>query len=143
MPLLGLDEVLASLGDLQGRIEEGGQEGIAKGLQRVVRDAKMAAPVDTGELRQKILASVGTTEGEVRAYAEHAPYVEFGTGPVGKASGGRGKAYKTKGWTYFNGENFVHTRGQPARPFLYPAFKANREKIIKDIAAAIRRKLNV
>lgn len=145
MPVFGLEEIMQQLQELPEAIMDGAEAGMRKGMQRIEGDAKENAPVDTGELRQKIERNVyrgfGGLEGHVKAYAEHAPYVEFGTGAVGQASGGRGKAYKTKGWTYFDGKRFVHTKGQPARPFLFPAFMKNQKKVIADIAAGIRRRL--
>ncbi len=145
MPLIGLDEVNAFLDDVPERIMDGAEKGMRHGIQRVEAQAKETASVATSELRQKITRNVyrgfGGIEAHVKAYAKHAPYVEFGTGPNGKVSGGKGSAYRTTGWTYFDGKNFVHTRGQPARPFLYPALKENESKIAGDIAKAIKKAL--
>lgn len=151
MPLEGLDEVLFALDEVPERIMDGAEEGMRHGIQRVEAQAKKTAPVDTGELRQKIMRNVyrgfGGIEAHVKAYAEHAPYVEFGTGPNGKASGGKGSAYRTTGWVYpvdkhKNGiHKFAFTMGQPARPYLYPALKENESKIAGDIAKAIKKAL--
>jgi HK97 gp10 family phage protein len=50
---------------------------VALGMEK---DAKMEAPVDTGYLRSSITSSkVGPAEWEVRAGADYASFVNFGT----------------------------------------------------------------
>lgn len=144
MPIQGLDEVLSNLESMSGKVQEASIEGMQIGMELIVGRAKEKAPVDTGELRNKIIAYTEGENGEVRAYAEHAPYVEFGTGPVGAASGGKGSGYSTGGWVYPAGvgkdgkPQFRYTRGQPARPFLYPAFAESKGDVVKIIADKIR-----
>lgn len=99
-----------------------------------------------------------TIVGTVESTAPHSQFVEFGTGPVGAANNAgtapgkrvtyatgpwkhpknpkRGqKQYRRNYWVYPDGNgNFYATRGQPARPFLYPAAKDNEaafEQIIR------------
>ena len=80
----------------------------------VERDAKINAPVDTGRLRSSIMhrdKDFGTNEPmiEVGTNVEYAPYVEFGTS---KAA---------------------------AQPFLFPALNSNKQKILKEIAKALKK----
>lgn len=85
--------------------------------------------VDTGRLRDSIDHVVD--EGEMVAYvgtnAEYAIYVEFGTGEFAEKGNGR-----KGGWVYQDpsGEWFF-TWGQEPQPFLRPAFKRNKQQIIK------------
>lgn len=101
--------------------------------------------------RDGCFAHVGTNK-------EYAPYVEFGTGPKGAANH-RGispdvspvyrltpwwihesmvdpEVPQVYGWFYIDTDQgrFYRVSGQPAHPFLYPAF-ADNEKTIKDLVA--------
>ena len=73
-----------------------------------------------------------TFEGKITCKSPHGIYVEFGTGSVGAASGGNGSrarvSYTTRpGWVYpvqgYDDTEFYYTEGQPAKPFMYPAFE--------------------
>lgn len=107
--------------------------------------------MDTGELREKIKTRVsagnGELIGEVYSGALHGIYVEMGTGPKGEANHAgvnpewaAGVTYRPNGWVYptKDGE-FRFTRGMPARPFMYPAFKANEQKAREEVARAVIR----
>lgn len=111
-----------------------------------------------------------TAEGEVYTNNDHAAYVEFGTGPVGAESPkdipeGLHLAYKPTGWwihvgdkegdispaavkrhnlvtrTSADGETFVYTKGQPAKPYLYPALKESEKKVIRIMKETVRQKI--
>lgn len=134
--------------------------GMRTGLHAVERDAKALCVVNTGELRNSIRTEVSESSsfvvGKVVAPKDYAVYVEMGTGEVGKKSGGNGSdvkvSYRTGGWfvplprgevtigsTVVEGESAgFMTWGQPARPFLYPAFKANKKKVLAAIRGEIR-----
>lgn len=79
----------------------------------VERDAKINAPVDTGRMRSALnhnLENAGTNNpySEVISPVEYSKYVEFGTSK------------------------------QSAQPFLYPALKQNKNKILKELAKALK-----
>lgn len=148
----GLDDVLDALDGI-GRDElmDAARQGLQRGLQRIRGDAQANCPVDTGELREKIKTRTKKTEdgllGEVYSGAPHGIYVEMGTGPKGNRSHAGTNpewqaevTYKPDGWVYptKDGE-FRFTRGMPARPFLYPAFKANEAKAQEMVAKAVIR----
>ena len=98
-------------------------------------------------------------KGKLIANSDHAVYVEMGTGDVGRASGGNGSgvnvSYRHGGWfvplpraavmlkdtILREGSGGFWTNGQPARPYLYPAYQQNRGKLVEKIRAAIREKL--
>ena len=109
-------------------------------------------------------------EGEVYTNNDHAVFVEFGTGPVGAASPkdipkGLHLAYKPTGWwihvgdkegdispatvkrhnlatiTTATGETFVFTKGQPAKPYLYPALKESEKDVVKVMSETIQQKI--
>lgn len=116
----------------------------------------------SGELRTSLGMVVQNDKDGVFAHIgtnkEYAPYVEFGTGPTGAArhngiSPDVDPVYRLTpwwihesmvdpevplvyNWSYRDTDQgrFYHVSGQPAHPYLYPAF-ADNEKTIKDIIA--------
>lgn len=119
---------------------------------RVRDEARMRVPVDTGELQNSIDYDIEETDkgyvGKVFSNKEHAIYVELGTGPKGEAnhSGISPKIkpiYSPSGWVYYDEDKqkFIFTKGQPARPFMYPALHDNREKISKFIRFRVKKKI--
>ena len=148
----GLEDVLDALESLtEKELFEAAKPGMRRGLKLIQEDAQANCPVDTGELREKIKTRVridkNALTGEVYSGAPHGIYVEMGTGPKGekKHDGvnpewGQQVTYRTSGWVYPTEDGgFRFTRGMPARPFLYPAFKANEKKAQEKIADAVVR----
>lgn len=116
----------------------------------------------SGELRNSLSMAVQNDADGLFAHVgtnkEYAPYVEFGTGPKGAAhhsgiSPDVRPTYRLSPWwlhesmidpqvpqvyNWYSIETeagkFYQVSGQPAHPFLYPAF-ADNEKEIKDIIA--------
>lgn len=145
----GLDRLSEKLEKLGSSLEKAAISGMNKTLQDITADAKDSAPVDTGELRDsyepyyeahKPQENGGVITGMAGSNCEHAVYVEFGTGPVGETTPAQGKypgslSYTQKGWTYYDEkkQQFVHTRGQPAQPTLYPATVAHEKELPENI----------
>lgn len=127
-----------------------------------------------GALRQSIHTMTKQEDnsiiGIVYTDVNYAPYVEFGTGPVGAANhAGISPAaqpnYKSEGWWYpvngkSNGEGkhkvptkagmhftnkggveFVSTFGQAAQPFMYPALKQNEGRVMEGVASYFQSQL--
>jgi HK97 gp10 family phage protein len=168
----GLDNLYRKLGKLGGSAEKALQAGLLQAAKEVQGRAKLLAPVNDGYLRNSISADVEVKEGIVigRVFTnlEYAPYVEFGTGPVGDASD-KGDvpaeivnqlAYKQDGWWIHESQidasvaekykfykietdqgSFYYTEGQPAQPFLYPAFVNSQKRIGTIIRAALRKEI--
>ncbi len=163
----GLDELLDEIDDLTEGLLNAAREGLEKGLKRTVAAAKLLVN-DDAEIRNSITSLVergqGRLDGTVLSTQKRSVYREMGTGPVGQASD-NGKApipvtyttgklvkFRTKsgeirekwlhGWYYFdrNQGGVRFTRGQPARPFLHPAYQQTKEAVKADIADAIKRK---
>ncbi|MFD1954297.1 HK97-gp10 family putative phage morphogenesis protein [Paenibacillus thailandensis] len=172
MTVKNLSRLLAKLDALGGDVNQALKIGVAQGAKKVAGDAKMLAPVNDGELRNSINDDVKVEGdkivGEVYTNAEHAPYVEFGTGPVGMASD-KGElphdvlsklSYRHNGWWIHESQIdaktaekyhfvrretddgvFYYTEGQPAQPFLFPAANQNKDIVPKMVAAVIRQKI--
>lgn len=118
---------------------------------KIQADAKKLCPADTGLLRNSINTTVNYEGDEavwkIGSNLEYAVYVEMGTGQVGADSKkllpkGINPKYKTEGWYYKAKEGFRYTKGQPARPFLYPAFKSNESKINEYLKKGIQAHLS-
>ncbi|AJG98867.1 hypothetical protein LF65_02281 [Clostridium beijerinckii] len=131
--------------------------------ETVQAEAKLLCPDDIGDLRDsiKVKAEVRDRQitGIVYTNSDHAAYVEFGTGPNGEAhhdgiSPDVNISYKQEGWIIpadamskekaeeygfkiikDRGGNVIGygTKGQYAQPFLYPALKNNKDKVINGI----------
>lgn len=119
---------------------------------RVRDEARMRVPVDTGELQNSIDYDIEETDkgyvGKVFSNKEHAIYVELGTGPKGEANHSGispqiKPIYSPSGWVYYDEDKqkFIFTKGQPARPFMYPALHDNRDKISKFIQFRVKKKI--
>lgn len=145
----GLEDVLEALEKMSEKeLMDAAAKGLKKGLGRIRDDARANCPVDTGDLRERIGRRVrrekGALVGEVYSGAPHGIYVEMGTGPKGemKHAGVNPEwlsnvTYSPRGWhAPIKGEvRFI--KGYAARPFLYPAFKANEAKAQEDVKRAI------
>jgi HK97 gp10 family phage protein len=111
-------------------------EATQKACSFVLQDARAIVPVDTGELkgsgRQDVTEERGAVTGTVSFTAEHAGFVEYGTGLRGRGTypgplpqtgvpitGSWVYDYKSQGWI-----------GMKAQPYLRPALDQNRQRII-------------
>lgn len=117
------------------------KETMDKAVLLVHAQAKLLAPVDTGNLAGSIHPKVIVLEdkiiGKVYTNVIYAPFVEFGTGIKGNGTYPNKKfklTYRSTPWVYSpdGGDTFYRTEGQVAQPFMYPAMKQN-EKKIKDM----------
>ena len=144
-----MDRLMHKIDALGGNSKDILKRSMSKNIEYVKGQAKLLCPVDTGNLRGSISSKTkvdGTTiESICSTNVEYAQYVEFGTGPRGEASH-EGicpdvpVVYRQDGWCYMddNGE-FIYTKGQPAKPFMYPALKNNEENILKEIEKDLKK----
>lgn len=137
--------LLKKLAALPSAVRSRVKQALAQSADEIVEAAKRLAPVDDGDLRRSIGSTFGAYKAEnanVRgvstgseggdpdltvtihagdAKAFYAAFVEFGTAP------------------HLNGGRFAGTRhpGSAARPFFYPAYRANRRKVKARISRAM------
>ncbi len=131
----GADELIARLEGIGEEMYPAVAEGMGAGLREMQADAKTNCHVDTGALQGSIATEVTEAEGIYgRLYSplEYAVYVEMGTGIRGEANhvGAAPGATYDPTWP-----------GQPAQPFMYPAFKANRKVVLARISQAIQKRI--
>lgn len=132
-----IDRLYRKIQSMDSRASSGVEKALMKGAVKVAGDAKKNitanGSVDSGLLRASIHATrAKTSSGEVAARVgtsvEYAPYVEFGTGARGASTNQNSQvsvSYK-KDWV-----------GQVAKPFLWPAFRANAQAIKQLIAQEV------
>lgn len=131
--------LLKELQNLEGKMIEPVKKGLLAAAIVVQNQARKNAPVDRGELRNKILATGKIEQGTrsmttaVESNAPHAAYVEFGTGIYGpKQARIYPKRARFLAWTGKDGKEYVRRSiaGMKARPYLAPAgFGTGREQL--------------
>jgi HK97 gp10 family phage protein len=137
--LEGLDVIIGKMERL------GGEELVGKGLLKTANavqgQAKLLAPVDTGDLRDSIKVSdVKDRKVEVFTNSDHAIFNEYGTGTKGDPEVPHTSKEK---WTYFGTDGSFHTtHGMAPRPFMRPAAKAGEELIEEIFDEVYREELN-
>ena len=145
MPIEGLDGLYKALEDLKQNADAVAEQAVLAGAEKIRKQAVLLAPVKSGELRQSIKTTSQrdgkSVKGIVYTNKAYAPYVEFGTGPIGEASDHSdvspniAVSYKQKGWSYQDAEGvWHHTRGQPAQPYMYPAARDTQDIAVKAAA---------
>jgi HK97 gp10 family phage protein len=110
----GIKQLEATLKKINKTATNDIEQALINGALMVERDAKIKVPVDTGRLRQSITH-------QDHDFGSKNPYVEIGTNvdyapPV---------EYGTSKMT--------------AQPFLRPSYNENKQKILKEIAKAMRK----
>ena len=136
----------------------------------VQSQAKLLITGDTGALARSVRVKNEVKEESVTSTvytnSKYAPYYEFGTGPNGEAnhqgiSPNVSPRYRQTGWmipadamtidkaeaygfrvAYKNGDVIgYYTKGQMARPFMYPALHDQEDKIMKNTERLFKKKL--
>ena len=126
----GLNKLLKKFETLDKEIIKNVKDTIEGAAQDIEVDAKVAAPVDFGKLRQGIkLEPIAGKEMGYRVVAKekYSAFMEFGTGGRVKVPSELKEVA-----IQFKGKGIREVNIQP-RPFLYPAFVKNRKILIKDL----------
>lgn len=77
--LEGLASLNAAFAAAAARALAAATEAVRQEVDEIQHDARQEAPVDSGELRDKIVSSAQGIRGEVRSTARHAGFMEHGT----------------------------------------------------------------
>lgn len=162
MSIENVDRLVKKLSKLDSSIQQDiMMETVRQCDKQVQKKARLSVPYNSNNLRRSILIKEEVKGdkivGSVYTNLEYAPYVEFGTGPVGQknhqgispevtpkyrqtgwgipASKVSKKDAEKYGWEkrIYKGKEYYMTYGQPAQPFLYPALK-DQEKGLKKFA---------
>ncbi len=133
----GLEKLLKDLDKFPKEIEAKLEGVLEDNARQVERSAKRNAPVDTGKLRQSIIAAKnGELSWRIYVSAKYGAYMEFGTGGLVKVPPElQDLAIQFKG----KGVKRIDLR---PRPYLYPAFDLQRGQLLKDIEQLLTQELN-
>lgn len=165
----GLDQLFSKFDSMDDSVVKVLGQAIAVETKTVQGIAKLLAPSNHGPLRDsiktKLIKDDDKVQGIVFTNLKYAPYVEFGTGPVGQKnhegiSPNVDVSYSQKGWAFpasevteedakqykwpsrmYNGEKYYVTSGQPAQPFMYPALKNYESTAVKNITKKMNKLL--
>lgn len=133
----GLESLMKKLNRLGGDSHKSLKVGIKQANKMAQGEAKGLAPTgDSGLLKNSIKEKVeeknGIITGKVSTNLHYAPYVEFGTGQRGEGSPSPPKAP----------ENLNYRQdwaGMDAQPFLYPALKNNKGKVVDIVKKQLKK----
>jgi len=126
----GLEELLKALAKYPKQSDKMLKEALVPGLAMIASDAKKRAPVDTGRL----MSSIGAKADHVYR-GKPAPGI-LETKKVGSEIVGRvGSAVVYAAYQEYG------TRYQPGKPYLRPALKATKDKVVKEIEKRIAKVL--
>lgn len=131
--LEGLDGLLNKLNTLGVDTDKIVNKALYQGAQKIQGDAKRIIKAvnafDTGRLHGSISVEAIPNGYAIGTNVEYAPYVEYGTGPLGDPT----VPHTTrKYWRYKDENGNWHTsHGMKARPYLRPAFNTNKRYVSK------------
>lgn len=108
-----------------------------EGAQEIVDAMKMAAPIQSGDLRD----SIGWTWGEVPAGSFMIDEIRSGKNKGDQYATLRIKIYAGNRDAFYARFQEFGTRSQPARPFFFSTWKRERAKFRRKIRAAIRKRI--
>lgn len=139
--LEGLDKAIRDLGSWETEKIQAVANQFSRSALAVEKNAKLAAPVDTGRLRSDIQHEVTKTDhdrivsAEVFNTVEYAPFVEFGTGDGATNIPFEQEQYASQ----FKGKA-GRVRNYPSRPYLFPAFESERPIMIQKLRGILNEK---
>lgn len=137
----GLDSLMSKLSEMGDTACLVATKAIETGARVIEGEAVLNVAVDTGYLRESIGTEAedkgGTAVAEVYATAEYAPYVELGTGQRGEETN-KNSDVSVSYTMERNGKPYM---GQPAQPFMYPAFVTGKEAATAQTVKVIREEL--
>lgn len=129
----GLESLLQKLNTLDTDVDKIVDNALYQGAQKIQGDAKRLIKAkdafDTGRLHGSISVEAIPNGYAIGTNVEYAPYVEYGTGPLGDPT----VPHTTrKYWRYKDENGNWHTsHGMKARPYLRPALNINKKYVAK------------
>ena len=127
----------ARLAKIPDIAREAAAAAMEEGAQEIVDAMKMAAPIDSGDLRD----SIGWTWGEVPAGSFMIDEIRSGKNKGDQYATLRIKIYAGNKDAFYARFQEFGTRSQPAQPFFYPTWKRERAKFRRRIRDRIRKRI--
>ncbi len=121
---------------IQRAVEQAARLSVEQSALIVLEEAEAIVPFDTGELRESghteiAAAENNTVTGKVIFDAEHAGFVEFGTGIRGASSAGAGPGPYSGSWPGMTAQPYLRPALDTARPAILEVFRDNVEAATK------------
>jgi hypothetical protein len=152
MEIRGTAAVVDFLGSIDARFGRGALRLINRAALGIQRDAKRAAPVDTGLLRQqiKVIFTRGGFAADIIADVPYAREVEDGTGTLAGHGAYRGmpppaaladwaRRHRMAGREYVIARAIFRRGGHKPRPFLTPAFERHSADLFERLRQLVAR----
>lgn len=121
--------------DYRDEVEKRVKQIVVETAQLIKAEVQTRMPVDSGELRDSITLKIsdGGLSASIHIGAEHAIYVNYGTGIYAEGPGGS-RAKKIP-WTYWSPKlnRFVRTSGMRAQEFWEPAIEIGERHFIREM----------
>ena len=127
----------ARLAKIPDIAREAAAAAMEEGAQEIVDAMKMAAPIESGDLR----ASIGWTWGEVPAGSFMVDEIRSGKNKGDQYATLRIKIYAGNKDAFYARFQEFGTRSQPAQPFFFSTWKRERAEFRRKIRAAIRKRI--
>jgi HK97 gp10 family phage protein len=127
----------ARLAKIPDIAREAAVEAMEEGAQEIVDAMKMAAPIESGDLR----ASIGWTWGEVPAGSFMIDEIRSGKNKGDQYATLRIKIYAGNKDAFYARFIEFGTRSQPAQSFFFPTWKRDRAKFRRRIRDRIRKRI--
>lgn len=127
----------ARLAKIPDIAREAAAAAMEEGAQEIVDAMKMAAPVDSGDLRD----SIGWTWGEVPAGSFVINEIRSGKNKGDQYATLRIKIYAGNREAFYARFQEFGTRSQPAQSFFFPTWKAKRAEFRRRIRERVRKRI--
>lgn len=127
----------ARLAKIPDIAREAAAAAMEEGAQEIVDAMKMAAPVDSGDLRD----SIGWTWGEVPAGSFVVDEIRSGKNKGDQYATLRIKIYAGNREAFYARFQEFGTRSQPAQSFFFPTWKAKRAEFRRRIRERVRKRI--
>jgi HK97 gp10 family phage protein len=160
--IIGKEDAIKNVRKFGRGVEKSLREAVARAATRITTGAKRRVVVDTGRLRASISATYfqGGLTAEVGTDAFYAPFIEFGTGPLGASTNRQqlpsGYAHggpffpppgALKNWArrhkiespFLVARAIAEKGGAEARPFLFPSWEAERPRFLREIPSEVKK----
>lgn len=112
----GLSDLRSKLWQIDNRVRDAAEQALEDGAEETAKMMRGLVPVDQGDLKRSIRIVKGRNK----------------RGPFIRIIGGDDKAYYAR-WVEFG------TAANPARPFFFPAWRANRRRVRSRITRQTRK----
>lgn len=144
----GLSDLMKVMDGLPAMIQQNAMRGALRaGCNVIANEARLRAPVDTGQLKASIRVSVHIDNGVVKAFVKAGSrYKVYKIGGKGRVTKGAYKTAREDGGADYHSAFYAHwvefgTAKAGARPFMRPALDVRKQDAVEAVAEYLRQRL--